>query len=164
MTEVTQHARCTPLVASLCSWNEGHAPQEALQAFRTCLLHLWPLCLRYCLSFLSSQKKDYPHPFISLSKSSPAPRCFKRVYPCLGQVAPAVLSQRPGGPPGYFRYIVTVHIFSLQVCACARSHGRLFATPWTVAHQAALSGQFSRPGVLERLAISSSGGSSWPRM
>ena len=30
------------------------------------------------------------------------------------------------------------------VCVCKLSHVRLFATPWTVAHQAPLSMEFSR--------------------
>ena len=31
----------------------------------------------------------------------------------------------PGGPPGSFRYTATLHIFSVRVCVCACSHGRL---------------------------------------
>ena len=30
------------------------------------------------------------------------------------------------------------------VCACSVSHVRLFATPWTIAHQAPLSMEYSR--------------------
>ena len=36
------------------------------------------------------------------------------------------------------------------------SHVRSFAIPWTVAHQAALSMEFSKPRILEWVAISSS--------
>ena len=38
-----------------------------------------------------------------------------------------------------------------DVCVCARvlSHVQLFATPWTVAHQAPLSIGFSRQEILE---------------
>ena len=39
----------------------------------------------------------------------------------------------------------------------------LFATPWTIAHQAPLSMEFSRDEILERVAIPFSRGSSWPR-
>ena len=43
------------------------------------------------------------------------------------------------------------------------SRVRLFATPWTVAYQAPLSMGFSRPVVLEWIAISFSRGPSWSR-
>ena len=43
------------------------------------------------------------------------------------------------------------------------SRVRLFATPWTVAHQASLSMGFSRQEILEWVAISSSSGSCLPR-
>ena len=43
------------------------------------------------------------------------------------------------------------------------SRVRLFATPWTVAHQAPLSKAFPRQDILEWVAISSSRGSSPPR-
>ena len=43
------------------------------------------------------------------------------------------------------------------------SHIWLFSTPWTVAHQAPLSVEFSRPRILEWGAISFSRGSSQPR-
>ena len=58
------------------------------------------------------------------------------------------------------------HVFVL--CAQSLSHVHLFATPWTVAHQAPLSMRFSRQEywhtrILEWVAISSSRGSSQPR-
>ena len=51
-----------------------------------------------------------------------------------------------------------------SISACMLNHfscDPLFATPWTVAHQAPLSMGFSR--ILEWVAMSSSRGSSWPR-
>ena len=44
-----------------------------------------------------------------------------------------------------------------------KSHLTLFATPWTGAHQAILSMEFSRQRILQWVAISSSRGSSRPR-
>ena len=51
------------------------------------------------------------------------------------------------------------------VCVHARSLSRvqLFATPWTVAHQAPLSTGILQAGILERVAMTSSRGSSQPR-
>ena len=49
------------------------------------------------------------------------------------------------------------------IYVCVLSHVQLFATPWPVACQASLSIGFSRPEILEWVAISSSSGSSWPR-
>ena len=52
------------------------------------------------------------------------------------------------------------------VCACTLSHFshvQLFATLWTVAHQAPLSMGFSRQRILEWVAMPSSRGSSRPR-
>ena len=58
------------------------------------------------------------------------------------------------------------------VCVCVRARTRVrggcsvmsdFVTPWTVAHQALLSMGFSRPRILEGVAISFSKASSWPR-
>ena len=43
------------------------------------------------------------------------------------------------------------------------SHAWLFAIPWTVAYQAPSPTEFSRLEYLERIAISFSRGSSWPR-
>ena len=55
------------------------------------------------------------------------------------------------------------HLYLLVVWLLSRV--RLFGTPWTVAHQAPLSmGQYScQARILERVAISSSRGSSWPK-
>ena len=52
-------------------------------------------------------------------------------------------------------------IWCIYVCVLSRV--QLFATPWPVACQASLSIGFSRPEILEWVAISSSSGSSWPR-
>ena len=51
------------------------------------------------------------------------------------------------------------------VCVCARalSHVRLFAIPWTVAHQAPLSMEFSRQEYWSGLPFPSPGESSQPR-
>ena len=53
------------------------------------------------------------------------------------------------------------------MCVCARAHAlgrvQLFVTPWTVARQAPLSMEFSRPRILEWVVISSSRGSFQPR-
>ena len=51
---------------------------------------------------------------------------------------------------------------TLTLCACVLSHVWIFATLWTVAHQAPLSMGFSRQEYW-RVAISYSRGSSWPR-
>ena len=47
----------------------------------------------------------------------------------------------------------------IGVCAQSLSCVRLFATPWTVAHQVLLSVQFSQARILKQVAISSSRGS-----
>ena len=58
---------------------------------------------------------------------------------------------------------------SLSVCVCVCVYVQLlrciqfFATTWAIAHQASLSMEFSMPRILEWVAISFSGGSSWPR-
>ena len=50
------------------------------------------------------------------------------------------------------------------VCVCTRArHVWLFATPWTVTHQAPLSMDFFQARTLEWIAISFSRVSSWPR-
>ena len=50
------------------------------------------------------------------------------------------------------------------MCVCARAHAlgrvQLFVTPWTVARQAPLSMEFSRPRILEWVAMPFSRGSS----
>ena len=46
---------------------------------------------------------------------------------------------------------------------CLLSHVLVFATPWTVAHQASLSSGIFQTRILEWVAISSPTGSSWPR-
>ena len=43
-----------------------------------------------------------------------------------------------------FYYVLYMFIFYKTVCVCVLSHVGLFATPWTVAHQAPLSMGFSR--------------------
>ena len=48
-------------------------------------------------------------------------------------------------------------------CAESLSHVRLFATPWTVAHQAPLSMGILQARILDWVAIFSSTVSSWPR-
>ena len=49
-------------------------------------------------------------------------------------------------------------------CVLSRfSHVRFFVTPWTAAHQASLSMGFSRPRILEWVAMPSSRGSSQSR-
>ena len=48
------------------------------------------------------------------------------------------------------------------MCVCTFAQSCLFATPWTVAHQAPLSLGFSRQEILEQGAITYSMGSSWP--
>ena len=52
---------------------------------------------------------------------------------------------------------------SENMSVCKLNHVWLFATLWTVAHQAPLSMGFSRQRIPEQVAISSSRGSSWPR-
>ena len=49
------------------------------------------------------------------------------------------------------------------VCAQLLSHVRLFATPWTVAHQAPLSKGILQEGILEWVAMPSPRGSSQAR-
>ena len=43
-----------------------------------------------------------------------------------------------------FYYVLYMFVFYKTVCVCVLSHVGLFATPWTVAHQAPLSMGFSR--------------------
>ena len=50
-----------------------------------------------------------------------------------------------------------------HMCVCVFSCVRFFMTPWTVAHQAAVSMEFSRQEILEWVVIYSSRGSSQPR-
>ena len=45
----------------------------------------------------------------------------------------------------------------LSACTCVLSHVQLFATPWTVAHQAPLSMGFSRQGYWSGLPFPSPG-------
>ena len=49
-------------------------------------------------------------------------------------------------------------------CVCGLSHGRLFATPWTVAHQAPLSRGFSRQEYWSGLPFPSPGDLPDPRI
>ena len=50
------------------------------------------------------------------------------------------------------------HLYHLQaVCAQSVRHARLFATPWTVAHQAPLSMEFSRQEYWSRLLSAAPG-------
>ena len=56
------------------------------------------------------------------------------------------------------RYYICV-----RVCACLHSCVRLFATPWTVAHQASLSMKFSRQEYWKGLPFSSPGDLPNPR-
>ena len=51
----------------------------------------------------------------------------------------------------------------LCVCAKSLSHVQLFATLWTVAHQAHLPMGLSQVRILDWVAMPSSRGSSWPR-
>ena len=51
----------------------------------------------------------------------------------------------------------------IYVCACSFSHVRLFATPWTVAHQAPLSMGILQARIQGWVAMSSSRGFSQPR-
>ena len=63
---------------------------------------------------------------------------------------------------GFFFFIaITLTPYSM-CCAQTLSHVQLFATPWTVAHQSSVHGILSAR-ILERVAISSSRGSSRPR-
>ena len=61
----------------------------------------------------------------------------------------------------YAKWFTWVDLFNLdKLGAQVLSHVRLFATPWTVAHQAPLSMGFSWASILGSVAISSSRGSS----
>ena len=61
----------------------------------------------------------------------------------------------------YAKWITWVVLFNLyKLGARVLSRVRLFATPWTVAHQAPLSMGFSRARILDSVAIFSSRGSS----
>ena len=64
---------------------------------------------------------------------------------------PALLTPTSGGKSSSF---------PIALSACVISRVRLFVTPWTVAHQAPLSGQFSRQELLQWVATSCSQGSS----
>ena len=55
------------------------------------------------------------------------------------------------------------HSRSLSDGVCVLNRARLFAPPWTVAHQAPLSMGFFQARILEWVAISLSRGSSQPR-
>ena len=61
------------------------------------------------------------------------------------------------------------HCVCVCVCVCAcvcvhtLSHIHLFATPWTIAHQAPLVHGIFQARILKWVAISFSRGSSWPR-
>ena len=57
--------------------------------------------------------------------------------------------------------ILSYSIFPL--CVCVLSCVQIFATPWTVAHQGALSMEFFMPRILEWVATSYSRGSTQPR-
>ena len=63
----------------------------------------------------------------------------------------------------------TLHCVCVCVCVCVYmfvcmlSCVWLFATPWTIAHQAPLTMEFSRQKILEVVNTSYSRGSSWPR-
>ena len=64
----------------------------------------------------------------------------------------------------FFLIRLRIFTFSLKVSKCwSLSRARLFATPWTAAHQAPLSMRFSRQGCWSGLAISISSWSSQPR-
>ena len=52
---------------------------------------------------------------------------------------------------------------SLVYICMSLSHVWLFATPWTIAHEALSVHGISQTRILERVAISFSSGSSWPR-
>ena len=67
-----------------------------------------------------------------------------------------------------FMYVTTWPCVCVCVCVCARvlsrfSHVQLFATPWTVAHQAPQSLEFSRQEYWSGLPVAPPGKSSWPR-
>ena len=63
----------------------------------------------------------------------------------------------------YRRIVKRAQIYLIYMCVCV-SHSvvQLIVTPWTVAHQAALSTGFSRQGYCSGLPFHSRG-SSWPR-
>ena len=58
-----------------------------------------------------------------------------------------------------------VFYFSIYPCVCLSPLSRVwfFVNPWTLAHQAPLSMEFSMVRILEWVAVSFSRGSSWPR-
>ena len=80
-------------------------------------------------------------------------------------------SSIPGQGPRSHMPLLRVQISQLKIpcavmkthCGCILSHVWLFSAPWTVAHQAPLSMEFSRQEILEWVAVSSSMGSSLPR-
>ena len=55
-------------------------------------------------------------------------------------------------------------LFLTDVCVCVLSHIQLFATPWTVAHQAPLSMEFSRQEYWSGLPFHTPGGLPGPGM
>ena len=68
----------------------------------------------------------------------------------------------PSCAPGFGIFAQAAPAFSC-VCASSLSHVPLFATPWTVAHQAPLSMGILQARILEWVAMPSSRGSSQPR-
>ena len=63
-----------------------------------------------------------------------------------------------------FNTVISEWVTYLLLCAESLSHVRLFATPWTVAHQALLSMGILQARILEWVAMPSSRGSSDPRI
>ena len=64
---------------------------------------------------------------------------------------------------GIAYYVATVNCNTALCCAVSLSRIRLFATPWTVAHQAPLSMGVLQARILEWVAMPSSRGFSHPR-
>ena len=54
-------------------------------------------------------------------------------------------------------FTILLSILSQEVCVCVLSRVQLFATPWTVAHQAPLSIEFSRQECWSGLSFPSPG-------
>ena len=63
-----------------------------------------------------------------------------------------------------FNTVISEWVTYLLLCAESLSHVRLFATPWTVAHQALLSMGILQARKVEWVAMPSSRGSSDPRI
>ena len=57
---------------------------------------------------------------------------------------------------------ISLHKQNVLCCADSLSHIWLFVTPWTVARQSPLSKRILQARILERVAMPSSRGSSWP--